>query len=82
MSTSETVILIKGHVSEVFYDDEGNETERIELNPDIEMYGVQIPAGVWHTLIVHEASIIMEVKDGAYAPIGTKDILCVDIEKQ
>ena len=82
MSTSETFILIKGHVSEVFYDDEGNETERIELNPDIEMYGVQIPAGVWHTLIVHEASIIMEVKDGAYAPIGTKDILCVDIEKQ
>ena len=38
------------------------------------VYGVQVPAGVWHTIIVHEPSVIIEIKDGAYAPLAADDI--------
>ena len=30
------------------------------------LYGVQIPAGAWHTVQVIEPSVIFEAKDGAY----------------
>ena len=47
---------------------------RHELNPASGIYGVQVPAGMWHTLIVHEPSVIIEMKDGAYVPITMDDI--------
>lgn len=39
---------------------------RVRLCPREKRYGVQIPKGVWHKVIVHEPSTILEVKDGAY----------------
>jgi cupin fold WbuC family metalloprotein len=37
---------------------------------------VNIPAGQWHTVRALESwTVIMEVKDGAYEPIGPEDIL-------
>lgn len=50
------------------------ECARHELNPASGIYGVQVPAGMWHTLIVHEPSVIIEMKDGAYVPITMDDI--------
>jgi hypothetical protein len=38
------------------------------LSPEQGVYGMQIPAGVWHTVNVIEPSIIFEAKDGAYVP--------------
>ena len=29
-------------------------------------YGIQIPKGAWHTIVVHEPSTIFEAKDGEY----------------
>lgn len=52
--TIETVILLRGHITELFYDEKGVECARHELNPASGIYGVQVPAGMWHTLIVHE----------------------------
>ena len=72
--TIETVILLRGHRTELFYDEKGVECARHELNPAYGIYGVQVPAGMWHTLIVHEPSVIIEMKDGAYVPITMDDI--------
>lgn len=72
--TIETVILLRGHITELFYDEKGVECTRHELNPASGIYGVQVPAGMWHTLIVHEPSVIIEMKDGAYVPITMDDI--------
>ena len=37
---------------------------------------LNIPAGQWHTLRALESStVILEMKDGAYEPIGEEDIL-------
>lgn len=73
-TTSETVILLRGHVTELFYNEKGVECGRYELNPAKGVYGVQVPVGMWHTLIVHEPSVIIEMKDGAYVPITMDDI--------
>ena len=72
--TIETVILLRGHITELFYVEKGVECARHELNPASGIYGVQVPAGMWHTLIVHEPSVIIEMKDGAYVPITMDDI--------
>lgn len=69
-----TVILLKGHVTELFYDEKGVECGRYDLNLANGVYGVQVPAGMWHTLVVHEPSVIIEMKDGAYVPITMDDI--------
>lgn len=75
LSTSETVVLLKGRIAEIYYDGDGNETERVELDANGENRGVQIEAGQWHTIEVHEPSVIIEVKDGAYAPLADNEIL-------
>ena len=38
------------------------------LCPAEGVYGMQIPAGTWHTIRVLEPSVIFEAKDGAFRP--------------
>lgn len=75
--TAETYILLRGRIDVLFYNDHGVVVERYELDPKREIYGVHIPKGQWHTIEVHESSIIFEVKDGPYMPIDPSDILNV-----
>ena len=42
------------------------EVARFRLCPREKRYGIQIPLGAWHTVEVHEPSVILEAKDGAY----------------
>ena len=42
------------------------EVERHLLCPAEGLYGMQIPAGAWHTIRVMEPSVIFEAKDGAF----------------
>lgn len=44
------------------------ETARIRVCPCEGQYGIQVPKGAWHSVIVHEPSTILEAKDGAYVP--------------
>ena len=30
------------------------------------LYGIQVPLGAWHSVVVLERSTILEAKDGAY----------------
>lgn len=74
--TAETYFLVRGRISVLFYNADKVMTERFDLNPLEGNYGVQIPAGQWHTLEVHESgSVIFEVKDGPYTPSAPEDIL-------
>lgn len=73
--TAETYILLRGKMDVVFYDDNARVVERISLDPLSGNYGVQIPAGQWHTVEVHESSAIFEVKDGPYTPLQPEDML-------
>lgn len=74
--TSETYIIIRGRMNVFFYNDDKQPTEQRELNPQKGCYGIQIPAGQWHTLEVLESgTIIFEVKDGPYVPLSSENIM-------
>lgn len=73
--TAETYILLRGRINVMFYNDEGEEVKRYELQSGAGSYGVHIPKGQWHTLEVLESSVIFEVKDGPYMPLSVDDIL-------
>lgn len=73
--TSETQLLLRGKIDVMFYDDQRHEIARFHLDPRNGMYGVDIPAGTWHNLVVIEPAVIFEAKDGAYKPISPEDVL-------
>lgn len=73
--TSETVVLLRGCMDEIFYDEEKVETVRFRLDPREGQYGISIPAGQWHGIEVYEPSVIIEMKNGPYRPIDQDDIL-------
>ena len=78
--SNENVILIKGRLDEVLYEEETKadgkvtlkETERIRLCPEDGVYGCQVPKGVWHTVEVLEPSVIYEGKDKKYGEDGSE----------
>jgi len=78
--SNENVILIKGRLDEVLYEEvtsaDGKvtlkETERIHLCPEEGVYGCQVPKGVWHTVEVIEPSVIYEGKDKKYGEDGSE----------
>ena len=84
--TSETVVVLRGRVVEEYYDDAGVLAESFVLGDchvadaprnDVPMvYALNIPAGQWHTLRALESgTVILEMKDGAYEPIGAEDVM-------
>lgn len=76
MKSSETVVCLRGHLREIFYNDKGEVTDVIDLAPNSDCVALNIPIGQWHTVEVLESgTVIMEVKDGAYEPTGPEDIL-------
>ena len=84
--TSETVVVLRGRVVEEYYDDAGVLVESFVLGDchvadaprnDVPMaYALNIPAGQWHTLrALENGTVILEMKDGAYEPIGAEDVM-------
>lgn len=71
-TTDESVICLCGRLEEIFYEEcpscEGGfkEIARYVLCPSEGKYGIQVPAGMWHSIHVIEPSAIFEAKDGAY----------------
>ena len=76
MKSSETVICLRGHVREIFYNEEGDVTEVVDLKPNGPCIGLNIPLGQWHSIeVIESGSVIMAIKDGAYEPLKAEDIL-------
>lgn len=75
--TSETVVCLRGRLVEEYYDElERICTETVELSPNGPVVALNIPAGQWHTVRALESgTVILEMKNGAYEPIGSEDIL-------
>lgn len=71
----ETVIVLRGSVVSVIFDDAGNIVERVEVSPALGVYGFDIPAGQWHGLLVKESrTVVFEVKKGPFTPLSEEDI--------
>lgn len=67
---------VRGRVVEEFYDETGVLVESIELTPGGPNVAINVPAGQWHTVRALESgSVLLEMKDGKYEPLGPEDIL-------
>lgn len=74
--SSETVVVIRGKVKEVLYDEQGTTVmEEVVLDPMGPCFAINVPKGQWHTLhSLESGTVIMEIKDGAYEPMKAEDI--------
>ena len=73
-TSSETVVCVRGHFEEYFYDESGNLVEVVDMVPG----GVvlNVPIGQWHSLkSLESGTVLLECKDGAYEPLGPEDVL-------
>ena len=73
--SSETLVVLRGRVVEEYYDSEGVCVATYELAAGGPAFGLNIPAGQWHTLRALESgTVILEMKDGAYEPMREEDV--------
>ena len=67
--TNETVILLRGSIREIFFDEEGNVIDEVVLWAGAEPSAMNIPQGAWHTLeCLEPGTILFEAKDGPFVP--------------
>lgn len=58
------------------YFESGELVDSVELTPSGPVEALNISIGQWHTVRALESgSVILEMKEGAYEPIGPEDIL-------
>ena len=73
-TTSETVVCLRGHFEEYFYDADGKMTDVIDMVPGGTL--INIPIDQWHSLkSLESGTVLLEIKDGPYAPLGPEDVL-------
>ena len=70
----EIFLILRGSVALFLFDDYGNITDQRILDPKAGVYGGEIPAGVWHSLVVLESgSVVYEVKQGPFTPLSPEN---------
>jgi len=71
--TSETVVCIRGHFEEFFYDEKGQLTETVDMLPGGNVLNVK--ADRWHNLrSLESGTVLLEMKDGQYEPMKEDEI--------
>ncbi|MBI3545624.1 MAG: WbuC family cupin fold metalloprotein [Gammaproteobacteria bacterium] len=74
LSKDETIIVLRGRLGVVFFDGQGNMTNKVLLTPDSDSMGVSIPHGVFHTLVaLTSGSVFFEAKAGPYVPLTAQE---------
>lgn len=73
LKSSETVICVKGHFEEYFFDEDGNLKETVDMIPGGVVLNIE--AGQWHSLkCLESGTILFEAKDGPYHPLEEDEI--------
>ena len=71
-SSSETVVCVRGHFEEYFYDEDGKLTDTIDMTPG---RIVDVPLGQWHSLkSLESGTVLFECKDGKWEKLGEGDV--------
>jgi cupin fold WbuC family metalloprotein len=77
----EIFLVLRGSVRLIIFDDEGSVVSSTEVSPEKEVYGMEIEAGIWHSLIVLEPNtVVYEVKKGPYIPLTPDNIANWDLK--
>ncbi|NIL99612.1 MAG: cupin fold metalloprotein, WbuC family [Acidobacteria bacterium] len=70
----EGFLVLKGKGSCLIFDEQGTVTDVCTLDPLEGKWGVDIPAGVYHTILALDPNTVFyEVKPGPYVPASDKD---------
>ncbi len=70
----DAIIVLRGKVLSVVFDDNGRVTDSAVLSPAAGVYGMEIKPGLWHTIVVLEpGTVIYEVKEGPYVPLAPEN---------
>ena len=73
---SETVVVLRGKVKWIYYNDQGEITDTFLVTPSSDLVGLSVPIGQWHSLeCLETGTVILETKDGAYAPTNEEDVM-------
>ena len=76
--SSETVVILRGRIRWIFYDDNGVETERVVLDADGEPRMLNVEKDRWHSLeCLTSGAVLYESKDGAYRPLQDDEVMNV-----
>lgn len=74
-ASSESVVILRGKIQWVFYDENGNETERVTLDADGWPRMLNVEKDRWHSLVCLESgSVLYESKDGPYHPLEEDEV--------
>ena len=74
--SSETVVILRGKIQWVFYDDQGRITESTELRSDGDIRMLNVEKDRWHSLeCLESGSVLYESKDGPYHPLEEDEIM-------
>ena len=74
-ASSETVVVLRGKIRWIFYDDNGKETESVTLDANGEPRMLNVEKDRWHSLeCLESGSVLYESKDGAYHPLEEDEV--------
>lgn len=68
-------IILRGKAALFVFDDEGNVTDQLILDPKNGVYAAELPPEAWHSVVVLETgTVVYEVKLGPFTPIAPEDL--------
>lgn len=74
--SSETLIMLRGKLRVLIYDDNKNIIEDVIIAPNSDNIGYHIPKGTWHKVeSLEHGTICFETREGPYVPVAEEDIL-------
>ena len=73
--SSETVVILRGKIRWLFYDENGVETERVDLDANGWTRMLNVEKDRWHSLeCLESGSVLYESKDGPYHPLEEDEV--------
>jgi cupin fold WbuC family metalloprotein len=71
---AECFVTIRGRMALFVFDDDGAIDKVLFFGADSDVLAVELPPGVWHSLVALEAgTVFFEIKHGPYTPTTDKD---------
>ena len=75
-ASSETLVLLRGKIRWMFYDNSGNETEVVTLDANGEHRMLNAERDRWHSLeCLESGTVLFECKNGAYHPLLEDEVM-------
>ncbi|WP_434601823.1 WbuC family cupin fold metalloprotein [Pseudomonas sp. Z4-7] len=72
---AETLLVLRGRLGVLIFDETGKVIDKRILQAGADCLGINLPAGVYHGLVVLEAdSLMFECKAGPYRPVGDGEL--------